>query len=161
MSLTSLFLSQKGLKLVAQKFPEGMTTGSIPISCLPSPSGPGGRKQSVPQQTSQPAQKKWQFTSEDLSKIQHYLEEVYIPSEPSSESSNLIKPTNHFHCITNNLLVDGNKMSHSRLSMISWKNINLIGTCLISFFEPHLHTIYVICVLSYAHKGCIYVTVIL
>ncbi|KAL0155189.1 hypothetical protein M9458_049452, partial [Cirrhinus mrigala] len=71
------------LKVVAQKFPEGMTTGSIPTSCLPSPSGPGGRKRSVPQQTSQPAEKKWRFTSEDLSRIQHYLEEVYIPSEPS------------------------------------------------------------------------------
>uniref|UniRef100_A0A8C1YV98 Centrosomal protein 41 n=1 Tax=Cyprinus carpio TaxID=7962 RepID=A0A8C1YV98_CYPCA len=82
-----IFLSRKGLKVVAQKFPEGMTTGSIPISCLPSPSGPGGRKRSVPQQTSQPAEKKWRFTSEDLSKIQHYLEEVYIPSEPSSRLS--------------------------------------------------------------------------
>ncbi|XP_016330647.1 centrosomal protein of 41 kDa isoform X2 [Sinocyclocheilus anshuiensis] len=76
-----------GLKVVAQKFPEGMTTGSIPISCLPSPSGPGGRKRSVPQQTSQPAEKKWRFTSEDLSKIQHYQEEVFIPSEPSSRLS--------------------------------------------------------------------------
>uniref|UniRef100_A0A8C2KIE6 Centrosomal protein 41 n=1 Tax=Cyprinus carpio TaxID=7962 RepID=A0A8C2KIE6_CYPCA len=83
----NLFMLSGGLKVVAQKFPEGMTTGSIPISCLPSPSGPGGRKRSVPQQTSQPAEKKWRFTSEDLSKIQHYLEEVYIPSEPSSESS--------------------------------------------------------------------------
>ncbi|XP_016116782.1 centrosomal protein of 41 kDa isoform X3 [Sinocyclocheilus grahami] len=76
-----------GLKVVAQKFPEGMTTGSIPISCLPSPSGPGGRKRSAPQQTSQPAEKKWRFTSEDLSKIQHYQEEVFIPSEPSSRLS--------------------------------------------------------------------------
>ncbi|XP_016366933.1 centrosomal protein of 41 kDa isoform X3 [Sinocyclocheilus rhinocerous] len=76
-----------GLKVVAQKFPEGMTTGSIPISCLPSPSGPGGRKRSVPQQTSQPAEKKWRFTSGDLSKIQHYQEEVFIPSEPSSRLS--------------------------------------------------------------------------
>uniref|UniRef100_A0A671PMV3 Centrosomal protein of 41 kDa n=1 Tax=Sinocyclocheilus anshuiensis TaxID=1608454 RepID=A0A671PMV3_9TELE len=91
----NLFMLSGGLKVVAQKFPEGMTTGSIPISCLPSPSGPGGRKRSVPQQTSQPAEKKWRFTSEDLSKIQHYQEEVFIPSEPSSESSisNLMKPT--------------------------------------------------------------------
>uniref|UniRef100_A0A8C1F0V0 Centrosomal protein 41 n=1 Tax=Cyprinus carpio carpio TaxID=630221 RepID=A0A8C1F0V0_CYPCA len=83
----NLFMLSGGLKVIAQKFPEGMTTGSIPISCLPSPSGPGGRKRLVPQQTSQPAEKKWQFTSEDLSKIQHYLEEVFIPSEPSSRLS--------------------------------------------------------------------------
>uniref|UniRef100_A0A672SK65 Centrosomal protein of 41 kDa n=1 Tax=Sinocyclocheilus grahami TaxID=75366 RepID=A0A672SK65_SINGR len=83
----NLFMLSGGLKVVAQKFPEGMTTGSIPISCLPSPSGPGGRKRSAPQQTSQPAEKKWRFTSEDLSKIQHYQEEVFIPSEPSSRLS--------------------------------------------------------------------------
>ncbi|XP_043083105.1 centrosomal protein of 41 kDa isoform X1 [Puntigrus tetrazona] len=83
----NLFMLSGGLKVVAQKFPEGMTTGSVPISCLPSPSGPGGRKRSVPRQMIQPAEKKWRFTSEDLSKIQHYLEEVYIPSEPSSRLS--------------------------------------------------------------------------
>uniref|UniRef100_A0A8C1VPC6 Centrosomal protein 41 n=1 Tax=Cyprinus carpio TaxID=7962 RepID=A0A8C1VPC6_CYPCA len=83
----NLFMLSGGLKVIAQKFPEGMTTGSIPISCLPSPSGPGGRKRLVPQQTSQPAEKKWRFTSEDLSKIQYYLEEVFIPSEPSSRLS--------------------------------------------------------------------------
>lgn len=83
----NLFMLSGGLKVVAQKFPEGMTTGSIPISCLPSPTGPGGRKRSVPQQTSQSAEKKWRFTSEDLSRIQHYLEEVFIPSEPGSRLS--------------------------------------------------------------------------
>ncbi|XP_051979101.1 LOW QUALITY PROTEIN: centrosomal protein of 41 kDa [Xyrauchen texanus] len=83
----NLFMLSGGLKVIAQKFPEGMTTGSIPISCLPSPPGPAGRKRSVPQQTSQLAEKKWRFTSEDLSRIQHFLEEVFIPSEPSSRLS--------------------------------------------------------------------------
>ncbi|XP_026094547.1 centrosomal protein of 41 kDa-like isoform X2 [Carassius auratus] len=83
----NLFMLSGGLKVVAQKFPEGMTTGSIPISCVPSPSGPGGRKRSVPRQTSQPAERKWRFTSEDLSKIQHHLEEVFIPSRLSSRMS--------------------------------------------------------------------------
>lgn len=83
----NLFMLSGGLKVVAQKFPEGMTTGSIPISCLPSPSGPGGRKRMVLQQTPQPAEKKWRFTSEDLSRIEHHLEEVFIPSGPSSRLS--------------------------------------------------------------------------
>ncbi|KAK7121536.1 hypothetical protein R3I93_022581 [Phoxinus phoxinus] len=83
----NLFMLSGGLKVVFQKFPEGMTTGSIPISCLPSPTGPGGRKRSVPHQTSQAAEKKWRFTSEDLSRIQHYLEEVFIPSESGSRLS--------------------------------------------------------------------------
>lgn len=83
----NLFMLSGGLKVVAQKFPEGMTTGSIPVSCLPSPTGPAGRKRSVQQQTSHSAEKKWRFTSEDLDKIQHYLEEVFIPSETSSRLS--------------------------------------------------------------------------
>ncbi|KAI7812034.1 centrosomal protein of 41 kDa [Triplophysa rosa] len=83
----NLFMLSGGLKVVVQKFPEGMTTGSIPISCLLSPSGPGGRKRSVPQQTPQPAEKKWRFTSEDLSRIELHLEEVFIPSGPSSRLS--------------------------------------------------------------------------
>ncbi|RXN36501.1 centrosomal of 41 kDa isoform X2 [Labeo rohita] len=48
----NLFMLSGGLKVVAQKFPEGMTTGSIPISCLPSPSGPGGRRLSSRMSTS-------------------------------------------------------------------------------------------------------------
>ncbi|XP_056595792.1 centrosomal protein of 41 kDa isoform X2 [Triplophysa dalaica] len=83
----NLFMLSGGLKVVFQKFPEGMTTGSIPISCLASPTGPGGRKRSAPQQTPQPAEKKWRFTSEDLSRIELHLEEVFIPSGPSSRLS--------------------------------------------------------------------------
>ncbi|KAA0724445.1 Centrosomal protein of 41 kDa [Triplophysa tibetana] len=83
----NLFMLSGGLKVVVQKFPEGMTTGSIPISCLPSPSGPGGRKRSATQQMPQPAEKKWRFTSEDLSRIELHLEEVFIPSGPNSRLS--------------------------------------------------------------------------
>ncbi|KAB5571632.1 hypothetical protein PHYPO_G00227290 [Pangasianodon hypophthalmus] len=60
----NLFMLSGGLKVIAQKFPEGMTTGSFPVACLPSPTGPS-----------------------DLNKIQYYLEEVLIPSESSSRLS--------------------------------------------------------------------------
>ncbi|MCJ8734462.1 hypothetical protein PDJAM_G00235760 [Pangasius djambal] len=80
-------LRLKGLKVIAQKFPEGMTTGSFPVACLPSPTGPSGRKHAAPRQAPQPAEDRWRFTSEDLNKIQHYLEEVLIPSESSSRLS--------------------------------------------------------------------------
>ncbi|XP_026878060.2 centrosomal protein of 41 kDa isoform X2 [Electrophorus electricus] len=83
----NLFMLSGGLKVIAQKFPEGMTTGSFPISCLPSPTGPSGQKHSTSQQTLQPAERKWRFTAEDLGKIQHYLEEVLIPSETGSRLS--------------------------------------------------------------------------
>ncbi|MCI4380346.1 hypothetical protein PGIGA_G00239160 [Pangasianodon gigas] len=83
----NLFMLSGGLKVIAQKFPEGMTTGSFPVACLPSPTGPSGRKHAALRQTEQPAENKWRFTSEDLNKIQHYLEEVLIPSESSSRLS--------------------------------------------------------------------------
>ncbi|XP_072519428.1 centrosomal protein of 41 kDa [Salminus brasiliensis] len=84
----NLFMLSGGLKVIAQKFPEGMTTGTIPVTCLPSPKGNSGRKYCTPRQTQmQMAEKKWRFTSEDLSKIQHYLDEVLIPSETSSRLS--------------------------------------------------------------------------
>ncbi|XP_015457032.3 centrosomal protein of 41 kDa isoform X1 [Astyanax mexicanus] len=83
----NLFMLSGGLKVITQKFPEGMTTGTIPISCLPSPKGSSGRKYSTRCQTVQLAERKWRFTSEDLNKIQHYLDEVLIPSETSSRLS--------------------------------------------------------------------------
>lgn len=83
----NLFMLSGGLKVIAQKFPEGMTTGSFPVTCLPSPKGPSGRKQATLRQTPRPAQNKWRFTSEDLHNIQNYLDEVLIPSETSSRLS--------------------------------------------------------------------------
>ncbi|KAI1882296.1 hypothetical protein AGOR_G00249220 [Albula goreensis] len=37
----NLFMLSGGLKVIAQKFPEGMTTGTIPVQCLPSPTAMG------------------------------------------------------------------------------------------------------------------------
>ncbi|KAK2842703.1 hypothetical protein Q5P01_012903 [Channa striata] len=81
----NLFLLSGGLKVIAQKFPEGMTAGSIPTSCLPSPSSSRGKRSSVQQQM-QPA-KRWRFTSDELTKIQEQLEEVFIPSNSNSRMS--------------------------------------------------------------------------
>ncbi|XP_058252143.1 centrosomal protein of 41 kDa isoform X2 [Hemibagrus wyckioides] len=83
----NLFMLSGGLKVIAQKFPEGMTTGSFPVSCLPVPTGPSGRKRAALRQMPQPAENKLRFTSEDLNKVQHYLDEVLIPSESSSRLS--------------------------------------------------------------------------
>ncbi|XP_062856823.1 centrosomal protein of 41 kDa isoform X2 [Trichomycterus rosablanca] len=81
----NLFMLSGGLKVIAQKFPEGMTAGSFPIACLPS--GSSGGKNSTFRQPKRLAEKKCRFTSEDLNKIQCYLEEVLVPSEPSSRLS--------------------------------------------------------------------------
>ena len=77
-----------GLKVIAQKFPLGLTTGSIPASCLPSPTGTMvGRKRSTPRQVFLPAERKWRFSSDDLAKIQHYLEEMLVPTNPNSKNT--------------------------------------------------------------------------
>ncbi|XP_018581723.1 centrosomal protein of 41 kDa isoform X2 [Scleropages formosus] len=83
----NLFMLSGGLKVVAQKFPEGMTTGSIPAQCLPSPPGSGGRKRPTVPRVSHPAEKKWRFTSEDLGKIQFHLEEMVMSTTSSSQGS--------------------------------------------------------------------------
>uniref|UniRef100_A0AAY5K1H9 Rhodanese domain-containing protein n=1 Tax=Esox lucius TaxID=8010 RepID=A0AAY5K1H9_ESOLU len=83
----NLFMLSGGLKVIAQKFPEGMTTGSIPVSCLPSPTTTAGRKRSTPRQLLLPAEKKWRFTSDDLANIQIHLEEMLVPSATNSRLS--------------------------------------------------------------------------
>ncbi|KAJ8249847.1 hypothetical protein COCON_G00230630 [Conger conger] len=85
----NLFMLSGGLKVVAQKFPEGLTTGSFPAHCLPSPSATGGRKRPVAPQAPRPAERKWRFTLEDLDRIQLHMEEVLVPSGTSSRLSRL------------------------------------------------------------------------
>ncbi|KAM8892257.1 centrosomal protein of 41 kDa [Spinachia spinachia] len=76
----NLFLLSGGLKVIAQRFPEGMTTGSIPASC----SSPSlrAKRGSAP-----PAEVRWRFTSDELTRIQEQLEEILIPSNSSSRTA--------------------------------------------------------------------------
>ncbi|XP_030280459.1 centrosomal protein of 41 kDa [Sparus aurata] len=83
----NLFLLSGGLKVIAQKFPEGLTTGSIPASCLSSPPSLKVKKSAASQQPSQAAERRWRLTSDELSKIQDQLEEILIPSNPNSRMS--------------------------------------------------------------------------
>ncbi|RXM99165.1 Coatomer subunit gamma-2 [Acipenser ruthenus] len=85
----NLFMLSGGLKVIAQKFPEGLTTGSFPSSCPQSVPPTSGRKRSTPRPPSYPAENKWQFTSEDLNKIQFYLEDMLIPTNTNSRLSRL------------------------------------------------------------------------
>ncbi|XP_068168589.1 centrosomal protein of 41 kDa [Antennarius striatus] len=79
----NLFLLSGGLKVVAQKFPEGLTTGSLPPSCL-SPGASRRRRSSAPPVA---AERRCRFTPDELNKIQEQLEEVYTPSSASSRVS--------------------------------------------------------------------------
>ncbi|XP_069019447.1 centrosomal protein of 41 kDa isoform X1 [Embiotoca jacksoni] len=85
----NLFLLCGGLKVIAQKFPSGMITGSIPSSCLSSTSSTSSTssKEKKPSAAPQLAERRWRFTSEELTKIQEQLEENLVPSTSNSRMS--------------------------------------------------------------------------
>lgn len=62
------------LKVLAQKFPEGLVTGALPASCQQVLPHASARKRSSPKMPPLPAENKWRFTPEDLKKIECYLE---------------------------------------------------------------------------------------
>lgn len=78
-----------GLKVTVQKFPEGMTTGCIPTSCLTSPKSSKGRRGSAQQQQQREAaaERRWRFTSDELARIQEQLDEILMHSNPNSKST--------------------------------------------------------------------------
>ncbi|XP_053283434.1 centrosomal protein of 41 kDa [Pleuronectes platessa] len=89
----NLFMLSGGLKVIAQKFPEGLTTGSIPITCLSSPTLSKGKKGAVQMQA---AEMRRRFTSDELTKIQEQLEEILIPSNQSSRSRRMSTLSSRF-----------------------------------------------------------------
>uniref|UniRef100_A0AAA9TLQ0 Centrosomal protein 41 n=1 Tax=Bos taurus TaxID=9913 RepID=A0AAA9TLQ0_BOVIN len=76
-----------GLKVLAQKFPEGLITGSLPASCQQALPPGSARKRSSPKVPPLPAENKWRFTPEDLKKIEYYLEEDQGPADNPSRLS--------------------------------------------------------------------------
>ncbi|XP_074684224.1 centrosomal protein of 41 kDa isoform X2 [Strix aluco] len=76
-----------GLKVLAQKIPEGLITGSFPVSCqVAAPTG-SARKKASPKVPPARAENKWRFSADDLQKIKYYLEEERIPSDTASRLS--------------------------------------------------------------------------
>lgn len=72
---------------MAQNFPEGMTTGTIPASCLSSATSSKTKKNYVTQQPLEVAENRWRFTSEELAKIQEQMDELLVSSNSSSKKS--------------------------------------------------------------------------
>ncbi|XP_030877246.1 centrosomal protein of 41 kDa, partial [Leptonychotes weddellii] len=83
----NLFMLSGGLKVLAQKFPEGLITGSLPASCQQALPPGSARKRSSPKVPPPPAENKWRFTPEDLKKIEYYLEEDQGPADNPSRLS--------------------------------------------------------------------------
>uniref|UniRef100_A0A8B9V5N2 Rhodanese domain-containing protein n=2 Tax=Anas zonorhyncha TaxID=75864 RepID=A0A8B9V5N2_9AVES len=83
----NLFMLSGGLKVLAQKIPEGLVTGSLPPSCQGAAPPGSARKKAAPKAPPTRAENKWRFTAEDLQKIKYYLEEEQIPSDTASRLS--------------------------------------------------------------------------
>ncbi|XP_053107196.1 centrosomal protein of 41 kDa [Hemicordylus capensis] len=84
----NLFMLSGGLRVIAQKIPEGLVTGSFPASCLSVSQPKTSRRKGTPRQAlPPPAENKWRFTAEDLQKLQYYLEEEQLPSDTASRLS--------------------------------------------------------------------------
>ncbi|KAM6090440.1 centrosomal protein of 41 kDa isoform 1-T1 [Theristicus caerulescens] len=83
----NLFMLSGGLKVLAQKIPEGLVTGSLPASCqVAAPTG-SARKKTSPKVPPARAENKWRFSADDLQKIKYYLEEEHVPSDTASRLS--------------------------------------------------------------------------
>lgn len=88
-----------GLKVTFQKFPEGLTTGSVPESCLPSSKlskGKGGSS-GQQQQPPLPAEKRFRFTADELARIQDQLDELLVHSNGSSKSESAVRMSPHLN----------------------------------------------------------------
>ncbi|KAM8821498.1 centrosomal protein of 41 kDa [Eudromia elegans] len=83
----NLFMLSGGLKVLAQKIPEGLVTGSLPASCQSATPTGSARKKAAPKAPPARAENKWRFTADDVQKMKHYLEEEQIPSDTASRLS--------------------------------------------------------------------------
>ncbi|NXQ90809.1 CEP41 protein, partial [Nyctibius grandis] len=83
----NVFMLSGGLKVLAQKIPEGLITGSLPMSCLVAAPPGSARKKPSPKVPPAQAENKWRFSADDLQKIKSYLEEEHVPSDTASRLS--------------------------------------------------------------------------
>ncbi|XP_029185537.2 centrosomal protein of 41 kDa-like isoform X1 [Acropora millepora] len=85
----NVFMLSGGLKVLYKRFPEGLLTGTVPQSCLPTP--PPSRK-STGKASSQPksppihADQKW-FNPEDLIKLSDKLDDELLSQDKTSRQS--------------------------------------------------------------------------
>nr|XP_012424251.4 centrosomal protein of 41 kDa [Taeniopygia guttata] len=83
----NLFMLSGGLKVLAQKIPEGLVTGTLPVSCQGAAPTGTARRRTTPRVPPTPAENKWRFSADDLQKVKHYLAEEQIPSDAASRLS--------------------------------------------------------------------------
>ncbi|KAM9807668.1 centrosomal protein of 41 kDa-like [Neosynchiropus ocellatus] len=79
----NLFMLSGGLKVISIKFPEGMVTGSFPISCYPKK-----KKCNMPKPIKAECNR-WRFTADELNKIKNFLELLYKSTTQSEAPADL------------------------------------------------------------------------
>ncbi|NWV25648.1 CEP41 protein, partial [Origma solitaria] len=80
----NLFMLSGGLKVLAQKIPEGLITGTLPLSCQVAAPAGSARRKMTPRAPPTRAENKWRFSADDLQKLKHYLAEEHVPSDTAS-----------------------------------------------------------------------------
>ncbi|KAG8440078.1 hypothetical protein GDO86_006030 [Hymenochirus boettgeri] len=86
----NLFMLSGGLKVIAQKFPKGLTTGTFPSTCLSHQvQTKSAQKRATPREPVVPAENKWRFSTEDLEMIKNYLENMLMSTGTTSRLSQL------------------------------------------------------------------------
>ncbi|NXL87153.1 CEP41 protein, partial [Alectura lathami] len=80
----NLFMLSGGLKVLLQKIPEGLVTGSLPTSRQVAAPAGSARRRAAPKVPPACAENKWRYSAEDLQKIKYYLEEKQLPSDTAS-----------------------------------------------------------------------------
>jgi len=81
----NIFVLSGGLKVLAQKFPDGFNNGSFPAHLRPQVVNKHRKPIQLP--TVEADMKKRRFSPEDLDKINHYLDESLIPQDTGSRLS--------------------------------------------------------------------------
>nr|AAR16276.1 testis specific protein A14 [Takifugu rubripes] len=99
--IDNLFMLSGGLKVVAQTFPEGMTTGTFPASCWASPPTSRRKKSAAPPPRRQPAaaETRCWFTEDELVKIQERLDKLLPYSNSSSKTISVRKKPDLSTCV--------------------------------------------------------------
>ncbi|NWV33585.1 CEP41 protein, partial [Grantiella picta] len=80
----NLFMLSGGLKVLAQKIPEGLITGTLPLSCQVAAPPGSTRRKTTPRAPPTRAENKWRYSADDLQKLKHYLAEEHITSDAAS-----------------------------------------------------------------------------
>ncbi|XP_056907340.1 LOW QUALITY PROTEIN: centrosomal protein of 41 kDa [Takifugu flavidus] len=101
--IDNLFMLSGGLKVVAQTFPEGMTTGTFPASCWASPPTSRRKKSTAPppppQRQPAAAETRCWFTEDELVKIQERLDKLLPYSNSSSKTISVRKKPDLSTCV--------------------------------------------------------------